>query len=296
MQYLQNRFIRITMKNCLAASIFLFFLLNNVQGQNFYVKPYARYHLSAAKRYAPEYFTLALPTPWWQNSSRRNVSTQILKFSLADGMKYGVSFGYQFDKIIGFETGIDYFRTNKKVMADKASFAPTGMTEWTYQAVQASPTFTFRKNNKRSSLAGKAGIIIGVAWLENTVSYNSYFLGYELDKNISLGYTFGIEYNFNFTSYLSLAIEGGLEHSSYTPANAKLSEMDNVSQSSPRSQSKSVEEIHYVNQVKDIRGIYDSYGQFHNADDNSPQVRMKDALQLTSVYLGIGIKYNFNKK
>jgi opacity protein-like surface antigen len=284
------------MKNCLAALIFLFFLLNDVQGQNFYVKPYARYHQSVAKRYAPQYFTLALPTSWWQNAARNDVSSQILKFSLADGMKYGVSLGYQFDNIIGFETGIDYFRTNKKVLADIASFAPTGMTEWTYQAVQASPKLTFRKTNKRSSLAGKAGIIIGVAWLENTVSYNSYFLGYEMDKNISLGYTFGLEYNFNFSSYLSLAIEGGLEHSSYTPAKANLSAMDNVNQSSPRSQTKSVKEIRYVNQLKDIPGIYDSYGQWHNADDNSPQVRMKDALHLTSVYIGVGIKYNFNKK
>jgi hypothetical protein len=285
------------MNNCLITLFFVICSFGSARAQQFYVKPYVRYHQSVATQNAPQYFTLTLLTPYGSNSSVDiDVWTQINKFSLAGGMKYGGCFGYQFDNIIGVEAGIDYFKTNKKIMADPAGYAPTGMTQWKYQAVQASPVFTFRKSNKKSSLVGKAGMIIGIAWLQNTVTASSSHETYQLNKNLSLGYTLGIEYDLKMSPQSSFVIEGGLEHSSYTPKKAKLTAIGGVNQYSLQDQKKGVKEINYVNQIKNIPVFFNPYGNSYTYDQDKPEVRIKQAIKLSSAYLGVGIKYNFNKK
>ena len=284
------------MNNCLLTLIFVICFFAKGQAQ-FYVKPYVRYHQSVSTQSAPQYFTLTFPVPYGSNGANSNeVSTQINKFSLADGMKYGASAGYQFNNIIGLEAGIDYFKTNKKVMADIVHNGGTTMTQWEYQSVQASPVFTFRKNNQRSSLAGKAGIVIGVASLQNTATSYNTSETYQLNTNFSFGYTVGIEYDLALNHYLSVAIEGGLEHSSYSPKKAKLIAIEGVNQYSLQDQSERLKEINYVNQIKNIPVTFDSYSNTYVYDENQPEQRIKQAIKLSSVYLGIGIKYNFYKK
>lgn len=285
------------MNNCLVTLIFIICSFGRAESQQFYVKPYIRYHQSVVTQNAPQYFTLTVSAPYGSNGIiDRDVWTQINKFSIADGMKYGACFGYQFDNIIGVEAGIDYFKTSKKIMAEPAGYAPTGMTQWKYQAVQASPVFTFKKNKKKSSFVGKAGIIIGIAWLQNTVTASNAHETYQLNKNLSLGYTLGIEYDRKLNHYLSLAIEGGLEHSSYTPKKAKLTAIGGVNQYSLEDQKERQKKINYVSQIENIPVSLDSYTNIYSYDENKPELRLKEAIKLSSVYLGVGIKYNFYKK
>jgi hypothetical protein len=286
------------MNKCLVTLIFTLYAFGQVQGQQLYFKPYIRYHQSVNSENAPQYFALEIIIPNGPNYvTGIHVLSGIKEFSLAGGFKYGGTVGYQFSNILGVEAGIDYFKTNKSIKADMLAYNPSGITNWNYQSLQASPSFTFRKKNKKSSLTGKIGVIIGVVWLENSVRFqdNNRKI-YQFDKNISLGYMLGFEYNYYFKHVFSFVVECGLEHSTYTPKKASLVEIRGFTGNSVQSQTEYTKEINYVNNIQNLPVNSNYYGYRYTSDQNKPEVRIKEAIRLSSVYLGIGIKYNFSIK
>lgn len=268
----------------------------NAQSQQIYIKVYTQYHLAISSEPSPQYFD---PGDLTNGYYVENVSSDIKDFSIASGFKYGGAVGYQFNDVLGIETGIDYFGTKRNIKADFAFFAFAATTKWDYQSIQASPSLTAKKTMNKSSLIIKAGPIIGMAWLKNTVQAGDYLSRtYLLEKHLTLGYTMGIEYDSKLSSTLSLLIECGLEHSSYTPSKAKLKAINVPGSTSVDDQSEYLKKIEYVKQVRnlDVFPTYNNYNIYfansYNSNPAKPEIRIKQSINFNTAYLGIGFKYN----
>lgn len=263
------------------------------QSQQIYIKAYTQYHLSISSEAAPQYFFPGYALGYFAY----NVTSDIKDFSIASGFKYGGAVGYQLNNVLGIETGIDYFSTKRNIKADVVPFAFAATTKWDYQCIQASPLLTARKAVSKSSLIIKAGPIIGMAWLKNTVQAGDYLSRtYQLEKHLTLGYTMGIEYDCKLSSILSLLLECGLEHSSYTPSKAKLEAITVPGNTSVAAQSEYLRKIEYVKQVRNLDVSYSYSTNYFSgnyiSDQTRPEIRIKQSMNFNTAYFGIGIKYN----
>ena len=262
------------------------------QSQQIYIKAYTQYHLSLSNEPAPQYFDPGYLSYGYYGYP---VSSDIEDFSIASGFKYGGAVGYRLNDVLGIETGIDYFGTKRNIKADFVAFAFAATTKWDYQSIQASPSLTAKKTLNKSSLIIKAGPIIGMAWLKNTVQAGDYLSRtYLLEKHLTLGYTMGIEYDCKLNSTLSLLIECGLEHSSYTPSKAKLKAI--TVPVGTTAQDPYLNKIDYVKQVRnlDISSGYSNY-YFPNSyfsNQTMSEIRIKQTMSFNTAYIGIGFKYN----
>lgn len=264
-----------------------------------YVKAYARYHQSISSQRAPQYFYPGYLANGY--GIGQNVSSDIKTFSLASGFKYGGGIGYQFNNVLGIETGIDYFSTKSNFKADANFFVIAATTKWAYQSIEASPSLTAKKIMNKSSLIIKAGPVIGVAWLLNTVKAGSYLSRtYQLEKHITLGYTMGMEYDRKINDAFSFVIECGLEHSSYTPSKANLKAIKYPGSMSVQDQNEYRKKIVYAKEVRnlDVTYNYNNNNIFQGSfvsDENKPETRIKQSIKFNTAFFGIGVKYNFGR-
>jgi hypothetical protein len=278
-------------KNTIALFLTICFFCN-AQSQRLYLKTYARYHLSISAEPAPQYFYPGYLANGY--GIGYNVSSDIESFSIATGFKYGGAAGYQFNNVLGIETSIDYFGTNRNIKADFAPFAYAATTRWNYHSIDATPSLIAKKAMNKSSLSIKVGPIIGMAWLKNTVDAGDYLsTTYLLEKHLIFGYSMGIEYDCKISSSISLFVESGLEHSSYTPSKARLEAIKLPGSTSVQEQSEYRKKIEYVKQVRNLDAFPNyNYSNSYVSDQTRPEIRIKQSMVFNTAYLGIGVKYN----
>lgn len=264
------------------------------QSQQMYINVHTRFHQSISSQPGPQYFGLDYVVVGV--NILENTPANIKNFSIASGFKYGGTLGYQLNNVLGIETGIDYFSTKRTINPDINSFSYDVITKWKYYSIQATPAVTVKKTMNKKSLSIKAGMIIGVAWLNNTLltgDYNS--KTYQLEKHLTFGYTMGIEYNYRLSSVFSFLAECGLEHSSFTPSKAKLEAIKFLGDVSVQDQNEYLKKIKYVSEVRNQEVTYDYNNPSPNSfvtDQNKPQSRIKQSIHFNTAYLGIGLKYN----
>lgn len=257
----------------------LLFIVKLLQAQELYLKPILRYNLSISTQAAPQYFTLPnLYLP---------ISSSIKEFSLSSGFKYGGTLGYRFNESIGLELDLEYFNPDRTIEADKVRSAFIGTTNWNFKSFNTIPSFIFSKNFNKSVLTGKIGVLIGVSRLVNSIyienSIERYNKTYLLSKELSLGYLLGLEYNYFVKPNFAFFFEFGEEHYSYSPSSASLTE-NFVYKSKITNNSISVEKIEYRDKIEG-----------YIADPNKPEVRIKETINMNSIYFGIGFKLIMSK-
>jgi hypothetical protein len=266
-----------------------------LQAKELYFKPYVRYHLPLITQNAPIYFNrLYFP----QDEMRSfTIPSDIAHFSLSQGFKYGATFGYTFNDVLGVELSGDYFSTNKTFSSSTSSM--NSSLDWKLNSWNIIPSFTFSKKYGKSSVIAKIGVVVGTTGLEKSVRTNETpLLSYRFDRNISLGYAISFEYNFMLSDKLALAAECGIENSSYTPTKAELT--DYYTKDLPLDvYPLSLRTIKYENTVRGQgMDFYNSYlPTIYSTDQqNEPQTRIKETLKMNSLYFGISIKYYIFKK
>lgn len=275
--------------------IILFLCSILVYGEEIYFKPYIRYHLPLITQNAPVYFNLPTYVP---NALIliNPIPSDIDNFSLAQGFKYGGTLGYTFNDILGVELSSDYFSTDKTFTSNTSYM--NGILNWKLNSLNFIPTFTFSRKYFNSSVTGKIGLITGITGLEKSIrTVSTTPLSYRFDKNISIGYTISIEYNYKLTDKLALAAECGIENTYYTPTKAELTGYFN--QVYPiDSYSTYIRTINYENNIRNQPTYFYGYGssEINLPDQNSPQTRIKETLIMNSLFLGISLKYYISKK
>ncbi|MDR1584099.1 MAG: porin family protein [Prevotellaceae bacterium] len=253
-------------------SLFLMLMVAHITAaQGLYIKPYARCHQSISSQVEPVFYDV-YSTPLIPLISNNK------DFTLSSGIKYGAAIGYTFKKHFGFEIGIDYFNTNTSFKPDAVFIL--NKTDWHYRSVNISPLFTFAVNNKKSTLIGKAGALIGITHMDMSSSIGEDFtVAGVFDTKVNFGYTAGLEYNYQLSQHFSAAVEIGLEQYKYTPKTATFKVHDNAGQVYGEI------EIEYV---KD-----------KTIEEDPPshkKIRFEETISFNSLYFGIGIKYNLFKK
>ncbi|MDD4968934.1 MAG: outer membrane beta-barrel protein [Paludibacter sp.] len=268
--------------------ILLFMYSISIYGKELYFKPYIRYHLPLFAQNAPNYFNIDLPI---NQSGYRTLSYPIENFSLAEGFKYGGTIGYAFDDVIGMELSSDYFSTDKTFM--------NGIINWKLNAWNIIPTFTFSMKYIKSSVIGKVGFITGITEQEKSIKpvWSTSSVSYKFNKNISVGYTISIEYNYKLSDKLAFAAECGIENTFYTPTKAELTNYFNPNYPIDY-YSTYIRTIKYVSNIRNQQtyGQYDGSSTIYLPDQNSAQTRIKETLIMNSLFLGISLKYNIFKK
>jgi len=273
--------------------IILFVCSISVYGEEIYFKPYIRYHLPLITQNAPVYFNMPSYVP--NGIMLLNpIPSDIENFSLARGFKYGATFGYTFNDVIGVELSSDYFSTDKTFTSNTSNM--NGILNWKLNSLNFIPTFTFSRKYFNSSVTGKIGFITGITGLEKSISTeNSNPFSYRFDRNISLGYTFSIEYNYKLSDKLALAAECGIENTYYTPTKAELTGYFNPDYPADY-YSTYIRTINYENNIRNQQTYPDYSSTNYLPDQNSPQKRIKETLIMNSLFLGISLKYYISKK
>lgn len=297
----------------------LLYLLGNLNAQTIYFKPHLRYHTPLTTQEAPEYFSGIQPFP-------RPIffKSNIQEFSLAKGFSYGGAIGVKTNKAFGFELGLDYFHNDDTFEPDDTYSYPS---KWNFQTFNITPTVTFNQpiKSSKSRASIKGGIILGISTLEKTLLIRENQLTYNFSPELSLGYLIGAEYNYSINQKFSINAEIGIQNQFYTPKEGNAinindenayylprtnRDYNNDKDNLPVYRTK----IEYVKEIRDrddiIPNKYTSYGygfniptttyqpnQYYYANSNiisqdRPSIRLRETLNLNSVYFSIGLTYN----
>jgi hypothetical protein len=252
--------------------------------QSFYVKPYIRCHQSISTQTEPDFYFVLFDLPVSPGlhitSGTNSVSED---FTIASGLKPGFAVGYTFKNNLGVELGVNYFNKQKVFTGiDK----PILTSDWTYQATTFSPAFTFTIDNKKSSFTGKAGLVLALTNAKQSTSDKNFkYADCTFNTNMNLGFTAGIEYDYQLSKSFALATELGLEAYNYTPKKSKV-QYENVydysfDESGRPISSKKILEIKYANKITNEK----------TDDFRFSSARFKKTIFFNSLYFGIGIKY-----
>lgn len=277
----------------------------SVYGKEIYLRPYIRYHLALTSDNSPVYFNIPMYNPKLvvpnlvmpdQIILNNPIPSDIENFSLAQGFKYGCTLGYTFNDVLGVELSSDYFSTNKTFHTNTTLM--NGILNWKLNTWNIIPTFTFSRKHLKSSFLGKVGFIAGITDLEKSIrTKTSTPLIYRFDKNLNIGYTFSIEYNYKLSDRLSISSELGFENIFYTPTKAQMTKYFN-SNYPVDYYPEYIRTIKYVDNIsnQDTYPYYYSGQIIYLPNQNSPQLRLKETLKMYSLFLGISIKYSIINK
>ncbi|GAB6013324.1 hypothetical protein [Viscerimonas tarda] len=100
------------MKSKILLMLFILPFCCALNAQNFYVKPYVRYHQSISSQIEPDFYLVEIyvPAPGEPLALLNSASDD---FTLASGLKYGLTVGYTFRNNMGVELSADYFNRHK---------------------------------------------------------------------------------------------------------------------------------------------------------------------------------------
>jgi hypothetical protein len=260
----------------LPVAVFLIFQMGLTNGQSIYLKSGGAFCLPINTQNTPEYFTFRIFSSGTSGYGFGVLRQNDSKISIAEGINFNGSIGYNFNSIISVEIGLSYFANTRKVFN---TYSLNSNSDWHYQNFCLLPSVLIGKtlNNKsRINLSLSAGL--GFGDLNITASIPEYFSKYSFSKSISYSYSYGIEYLHNLSASLQLSANAGINNIFYTPKHAEL-----VS-STGHLEYLTVwyKQIDYVNGIENYISDYDK-----------PETRLQETLKLNSFYLGLGIKYTF---
>lgn len=258
-------------------------------GIEIYFKPYVRYQIPFLTQDAPIYFNIPIYSPGDLRLSNP-ISSEIENFSLAKGFKYGGTLGYAFNDVLGLELSGDYFTTNKTFVSYNSY--QNGIINWNLNTFNISPVFTFSKNYNKSIVIGKIGLIAGITNLDKSIRTDETTpLSYKFDKNIDLGYSISLEYNYKLSKKFAVVAECGMENTYFTPKKAELTKYFNTDLPLDF-YSPYVKTILYKNDITNQQTSEYYGGTIILPDQNAPQIRIKETLMMNSIFFGISLKYN----
>lgn len=263
-------------------------LIGNLKAQEIYFKPNLQFHFPVTFQTSPEYFEAEAPIPSYFGGTYIPSMWPIEKFSLAKGISLGGALGYGINDKLRIEMGLNYFRSNKK-FDNGGGF----QSDWNFRTLNLMPVLLLDKHLKNTTFSIKAGGILGLSHLEKTALFGEEIVKtYAFNRNLSVGYLLGFEYQFHISAKTSLVTECGIENFFYTPQSAKLL-------STPKGIYPDgkvplfVKKIEYEKEILNQNGDYDfNSGKLRFFwDDDAPSKRLKETLKLNSIYLGIGLIY-----
>jgi hypothetical protein len=260
--------------------------------QNNYIKTHIRYGIPASTQTAPEYFKAVIPQDMPNGYYYLPVNTWISRFSLAEALSGGVSYGIPLGEVLSFELGLDYMRTKSTIDVNDLNEDLDISTRWIYNSIYMTPALVFNKQMQNSIFSLKAGFITGLSNLRKSVFYDGGEVTYKLKLNMSLGYNFGIEYNYKINDQLGILAECGIENMFYTPAKAKMLE-DDFDYYTLEDTPEFVKNIKYYKKIDQLCFFYDPLNLLIYKNDFSPSARLRETLVTRRLYFGIGFVYNF---
>jgi len=258
--------------------------------QKIYFKVASNYHFSTTTQKMPEYFDYTV-------SSRMGilpVNIDVGKFSAASGISFQGCIGHSFSDLLSVELRYSTFSNTKKEFnaSPEQQNSANGITNWELRQYNLFPTILFGKSFNKTSVnifiysgVGLSKLNINVKVLPtNSIADN--YSKYEFSSNNSFSWGYGLEYSYSLGEKMSLFANIGVNSSYYKPVKAQLE-----SSSTPLEYlTTSQKEINYVDEIKNV--------ELNNNGSNKPdipEIRLNETLKLSSIYLGIGIKYTLKK-
>lgn len=248
------------------------------QAQKISIKPYFIYHQSVLSQKEPVFHKVRLDYPYHAATIISGSSFND-DFSLATGLEYGITADYTFRNNLGIGLMLGYFSGINNSFEGKSDVT----TDWDYHSIAIRPLFSYSVVNGKSVFIGKAGPTFHYTSASvNVFSGNSEISVCTFDNRLSWGYLIGLEYNYRLSEQFSLAAESGIEQYKYTPARATI-EYGELS-SGP-------DEMAYVKEI--VGEPYYHPGPPYYWIQNK---MLKKSVLISSIYFGIGVKYNLWKK
>ena len=255
------------------------------QAQSLSIKPYVNYHQSVVSQTEPAFFAFQALLPYphseiiWGSSFNEN-------FTLSSGFEYGIAVDYRFRNNLGVELGIGYFSSINTSFESAHTFLTTP-TNWNYRSIAIRPMFNYAVITGRSAFIGKVGPVFHHASTEMSISHFdiSEYAVCIFANRWNFGYTLGVEYNYQLSSRMSLAVNFGYEQHRYTPRNSTVV-FDRWRDMKHK--------INYVNKISGEWSTETILWQQHA--QSTPHTRLRESILFNSIYLGIGIKYNIWEK
>jgi hypothetical protein len=258
--------------------------------QKIYFKVASNYHFSTNTQKMPEYFDYTV-------SSRIGilpVNIDVEEFSVASGISFQGCIGYSFSDLLSVELKYSTFSNTKKEFnaSPEQQLMPNGITNWKLRQYNLLPTILFGKSFNKSSVNifiysgfGLSKLNINVKALQSNVIDDNY-RKYEFSSSNSFSWGYGVEYSYSFWEKMSLYANIGINSSYYKPVKAQLESASIPVEYFTTSQ----KEIKYVDEIENV--------ELNNNGSNKPdipEIRLNETLKLSSIYLGIGIKYTLKK-
>jgi len=242
------------------------------QAQTLSIRPYVNYHQSVSAQTEPRF------SPFNHLESAFRVGNE--NFTLSSGFEFGIAADYRFHSDWGVELGVGYFSSITNSYDLLLIIRGETTHHWDYGSIVVRPLFSHVVTRGKSTFIGKVGPVAHYSFAKITQPLS--VLGERPNNpNIlrftnkwSLGYSLGLEYNYQLSERLHLAVNLGYEQYRYTPNRATISGSSGV-----------WAEIRYVNEI---------VGEPHPPLPH--KVMLKDAVLFNNVHFGIGVKYNLWKR
>jgi len=244
------------------------------QAQTLSIRPYVNYHHSVSKQTEP-YFSYF---DYFGHGHIFRIGNE--NFTLSSGFEFGIAADYRFHSDWGVELGVGYFSSITNSYDLLLIIRGETTHHWDYGSIVVRPLFSHVVTRGKSTFIGKVGPVAHYSFAKITQPLS--VLGERPNNpNIlrftnkwSLGYSLGLEYNYQLMERLYLAVNLGYEQYKYTPNRATISDNSGV-----------WAEIRYMSEI---------VGEPHTPLPHI--VTLKDAVLFNNIHFGIGIKYNLWKR
>jgi hypothetical protein len=263
-----------------------------LHSQKIYFKVGGNYHISSTTQKMPEYFDYTVNIRPSGGISTLPVNLQVDEFSVASGISFQGGIGYSLNDFLSTELRFSTFSNTKKEFkaSPELQTMPNGITNWELRQYNLFPTILFGKSFGRSAINifvyagfGLSKLTIKVS---QTITNFDDFRKYEFSNSSSFSWGYGIEYSYSLGKKMSLFTNIGINSTYYKPVKAQLE-----SSSAPIAYfTTSQKEIKYVDEIENLELDYNGKNK-----SDIPETRLKETLKLSSIYLGVGIKYTLKK-
>ena len=259
------------------------------QAQKLSIKPYFLYHHSVSSQEEPVFYDIYVPNGYYIPVPLRLLDDD---FSLATGLEYGLAMAYTFRNQLGIELDFGYFSglnsTDKKIRPKDDNWWQSKPVhpytiDWNYHSIAVRPLFSYAVVKRKSVFIGKIGPSIHyVSATMEAFLWDEKLSTCTFADKLNWGYSTALEYNYQCSKQLSLAVEVGYEQYQYTPNKATVKYEEKYASV------RKGEEILYVKEI--VREPM--------AFQTPPlqNKRLKESILLNNIYFGIGVKYNLWKK
>lgn len=210
------------------------------------------------------------------------------KFSLGGGLNLGGTFGFMFNKNLGFDLGLSYLLGSKST-AKRTSVGRTVDYTLSSNFLRFSPNLILATEMGKIKPYAKFGIVLGMGSVnyENNDNNNGNVDYYKIKMNggLSIGINSSVGINYDLNDKISLFSEVNSINMAYAPKKGEIVKATNNGADYLSTLTTNEKEIEFVDSYTFLSG--------NPQPDSQPYTELKQRLPFGSIGLNFGVKFKF---